>query len=136
MYVASICNQFNFKMYKAKGEFFSQALLFDSLRFPPVVWWINSTVLHWQLLSRWPESCREKHFSKLDSDGFFALLRSLSYVIKAIVAIYMYLEKNIWCLSYSLSRGVSSLGSARNLAREPHVFESSAQLDSVSGSLR
>ena len=89
-------------MYKAKGEFFTQALLFDSLRFPPVVWWINSTVLHWQLLSRRPESCREKHFSKLDSDGFFALLRSLSYVIKAIVAIYMYLEKNIWCLSYSL----------------------------------
>ena len=97
------CNQFTFKMYKAKGEFFTQALLFDSLRFPPVVWWINSTVLHWQLLSRRPESCREKHFSKLDSDGFFALLRSLSYyVIKAIVAIYMYLEKNIWCLLYSL----------------------------------
>lgn len=34
------------------------------------------------------------------------------------------------------SRGVSSLGSARNLAREPHVFKSSARLGSISGSSR
>ena len=31
-------------------------------------------------------------------------------------------------------RGVSSLGSARNLAREPHVFKSSARLGSIFGS--
>ena len=85
----------------AKLNFYAGPTLWQ-FEVSPVVWWINSTVLHWQLLSRRPESCREKHFSKLDSDGFFALLRSLSYVIKAIVAIYMYLEKNIWCLSYSL----------------------------------
>ena len=34
----------------------------------------------------------------------------------------------------SATRGVSSLGSARNLAREPHVFKSSARLGSISGS--
>ena len=32
------------------------------------------------------------------------------------------------------NRGVSSLGSARNLAREPHVFKSSARLGSIFGS--
>ena len=33
-------------------------------------------------------------------------------------------------------RGVSSLGSARNFAREPHVLKSSARLGSISGSSR
>ena len=33
-----------------------------------------------------------------------------------------------------IGRGVSSLGSARNLAREPHVFKSSARLGSIFGS--
>ena len=54
----------------------------------------------------------------------------------------------MWLLKYKLNlfqilsycfgraRGVSSLGSARNLAREPHVFKSSARLGSISGSSR
>ena len=35
-----------------------------------------------------------------------------------------------------VGRGVSSLGSARNLAREPHVFKSSARLGSIFRSSR
>ena len=54
-----------------------------------------------------------------------------------IVILYLFeLEQLLLVLEQLYIRGVSSLGSARNLAREPHVFKSSARLGSISGSSR
>ena len=44
-------------------------------------------------------------------------------------------EKNDTCSISPIVRAGSSLGSARNLAREPGVFKSSARLGSIFGEL-
>ena len=68
---------------------------------------------------------------------FLMLCRTRNNALQRIELNRIHITRYISIFQMSIiNRGVSSLGSARNLAREPHVFKSSARLGSISGSSR